>query len=573
LESNVDTKTVVGILEEIAVLLELKGENPFKSRTYTNVARNLEQHVEDVQTLVAENRLREVKGVGDALEQKIEELVTTGELIYHQKLRAEFPDTLFDLFGIPGLGGKRIKTLYRDVGITSLDELEKACNEDRIAALKGFGAKSQNKILEGVAFARLHEGQHLVHKARAEADRLLAHLKKSESVIRIEVAGSLRRCKEVVKDVDIIASAKDPQALMKRFVEFEDVTNITGHGDTKSSIVLESGIAADLRVVTDEQFPYALHHFTGSKEHNVAMRQRAKERGLKMNEYGLFDENDDNISCKNEAAIFKKLELPFIPPELREDNGELALKKIPPLIEQEDLIGVVHCHSTYSDGRASIEEMATAAKALGFKYFGLADHSQSAAYAGGLREAAIVKQHQEIDALNAKLKGIRILKGIESDIRADGTLDYPEKILKQFDFIVASVHSNQNMNEAEATKRVLRAIEDPHTTILGHPTGRLLLQREGYPLKWDAIFEACAKHRVAIEINANPRRLDIDWRLIKRAKEHGIMFSIGPDAHSIQGLEDVQYGVGIARKGCLTPDDILNCLDAEAFVAWKDGDK
>lgn len=569
MESPVDTKTVVGVLEEIAVLLELKGENPFKSRSYTSVARNLEQHADDVQTLVAEKRLREVKGVGDALEQKIEELVTTGALEYHQKLRAEFPDTLFDLFGIPGLGGKRIKTLYQDVGITSLDELEKACNEDRIAALKGFGAKSQQKILEGIAFARLHEGQHLVHHARAAADRILDYLKASKAVIRIEVAGSLRRSKEVVKDVDIIASSKDPEALMKRFVEFEDVVNVTGHGDTKSSVILESGIAADLRVVTDAQFPYALHHFTGSKEHNVAMRQRAKERGLKMNEYGLFDEDEKNIPCKDEAAIFKKLELPFIPPELREDNGELELKKIPPLVELEDLIGVVHCHSTYSDGRASIEDMATASKKLGFKYFGLADHSQSAAYAGGLREAAIVKQHKEIDALNAKLKGIRILKGIESDIRADGALDYPEKILKTFDFIVASVHSNLNMNEAEATKRVLRAIEDPYTTILGHPTGRLLLQREGYPLKWDAIFEACAKHRVAIEINANPRRLDIDWRLIKRAKEHGVMFSIGPDAHSTEGLNDVTYGVGIARKGWLTPDDILNCLDADGFLAWK----
>ena len=498
--------------------------------------------------------------------------MTTGSLKYHQDLRKKFPDSLFELFDIPGLGAKRIKTLYEDVGIKSLDDLEKACNEDRIAQLKGFGEKSQSKILEGIAFARQHEGQHLIHHARAEADRILEHLKKSKSVIRIEVAGSLRRCKEVVKDIDIIASSESPKTLMNRFVEIEGVARVTGHGDTKSSIVLESGIAADLRVVSDAQFPYALHHFTGSKEHNVAMRQRAKERGLKMNEYGLFDEDEKNVKCKDETAIFKKLNLPFIPPEMREDYGELELKKTPDLIEQKDLVGVVHCHSTYSDGKATIEAMAKASKKLGYKYFGLADHSQSAAYAGGLREAAVKKQHKEIDELNEKLKGIRILKGIESDIRADGSLDYPAKVLKQFDFIVASVHSNLNMNEAEATKRVLNAIKDPHTTILGHPTGRLLLQREGYPLKWDKIFEACAKHRVAIEINANPRRLDIDWRLIKRAKdEHGVKFSIGPDAHSEKGLEDVQYGVGIARKGWLTADDVINCLDADGFLAWKEG--
>jgi DNA polymerase (family X) len=565
----IDTKAVVKILEEIAVLLELSGENPFKSRTYTTVARNLEQHGEDVNMLVKEDRLREVKGVGDALEQKIEELVTTGKLKYYEDLRAKFPDSLFELFEIPGLGGKRIKTLYEDEKVTSLDELKTACESGRIAEMKGFGKKTQDNILEGIAFVQQHEGQHLIHKAVQAADALLDHLKQSKTVIRMEVAGSLRRRKEVVKDIDIVASAKQPKTLMKRFVEYDGVVRVTGHGETKSSVVLDSGIAADLRVVSDVEFPYALHHFTGSKEHNVAMRQRAKEYGLKMNEYGLFDENDKNVKCKDEAAIFKKLDLPYIPPEMRENYGELELEEVPELIEADDLIGVVHCHSTYSDGRASIEEMAKTSKQLGYKYFGLADHSQSAAYAGGLREATVRKQHNEIDELNGKLKGIRILKGIESDIKADGKLDYPPKVLDSFDFIVASIHSGLNMTEAEATKRVLKAINDPHTTILGHPTGRLLLQREGYSLKWDQIFEACVENRVAVEINANPRRLDIDWRLIKRAKEHGVMFSIGPDAHSTEGLEDVQYGVGIARKGWLTKDDVLNCLDADAFLAWK----
>lgn len=562
-------KEVCAILEEIAMLLELSGENPFKARSYVNVARELEKSDADIEALVREKRLREIKGVGDALEQKIEELVTTGKLEYHQELRAQYPESLFDLFRIPGLGAKKIKTLHEELKINSLDELEKSC-DGTIAALKGFGEKTEKKILEGIAFARKHQGLHLVHKAMAEAEQLREWLQQEKSLIRIELAGSLRRRKEVIKDIDIVASSRKPESLMKRFVEAPNVDRVTGHGDTKSSVILRSGIAADLRVVRDEEFPFALHHFTGSKEHNVAMRQRAKDRDLKMNEYGVF-RGDTLVPCDDETSIFKLLDLPYIQPELREDMGELDLTETPRLIERDDLIGVIHCHSTYSDGKATIEQMARGAIERRYAYMVLADHSQTAAYAGGLSPAAVIKQHREIDALNATLKRFRIVKCIESDIRADGSLDYEESVLQSFELIIASVHSGLNMNEADATKRVLKAVENPYTAILGHMTGRLLLMREGYPLDTDKIVDACVRNRVAIEINADPHRLDMDWRNIKRARDKGAMFSIGPDAHSVEGMDNVQYGVGIARKGWLGPEHVINCMTLERLFAWRKG--
>ncbi|MFA6242690.1 MAG: helix-hairpin-helix domain-containing protein, partial [Candidatus Hydrogenedentales bacterium] len=418
-------KEVARVLEDIAVLLELSGENPFKARSYENVARALEQHEDGIETLVQEKRLREVKGVGDALEQKITELVSTGRLEYYEELRAKFPETLFELFVIPGLGAKRIRAVYDELKVHSLSGLERACKDGRVAALKGFGVKTQDKILEGIAFARKRRGLFRVDVAWTEAARLRDWVAGSDAVERIELAGSLRRRKEVVKDIDLVASSKEPSKLMERFVAYEGVESVTGHGETKSSVVLRSGIAADLRVVSDEQFPYALHHFTGSKEHNVAMRQRAKELDLKMNEYGLF-RGEENVPCGDEAAIFRELGLPFIPPELREDTGELELRATPRLLERNDLAGLIHCHSTYSDGRATLKQMAEAAQERGYAYMVIADHSQTAVYAGGLRPESVLKQHTEIEALNASSKAFRILKCIESDILLDGALDYDE---------------------------------------------------------------------------------------------------------------------------------------------------
>jgi len=560
-------KEVVDILEEIALLLDLAGESPFKSRAYTNAARRIEQLDGTIAELVEQDKVRDIQGVGEALEKKVTELVTTGALGYHSDLRAQFPESLFDLFKIPGLGPKRIKAVYGELGIESLDGLVQACESGALSKVKGFGPKMQEKIVDGVAFAKQHQGLHLLNEARDQAVRLKNLLAEHPSTLRIDIAGSLRRCKEVVHDADLIASSSDPVALMKCFVEDTEVKRVTNHGETKSSVLLQSGLSVDLRVVSDEAYPFALAHFTGSKDHNVVMRQRAKEKGLKLNEYGLF-EGDASRVCTDEAALYAALDLAFVPPELREDMGEFDVKEVPALVELDDLAGMIHCHSTYSDGRNTIEEMALASREREYAYLTMTDHSQSAAYAGGLVPERIEKQHAEIDRLNADLAPFRIFKGIESDIRSDGSLDYEEEILDSFDLIIASVHSKLNMSEAEATNRVITAVENPHTRILGHPTGRLLLARAGYPLDYEKLFDACAANGVAIEINANCHRLDLDWRYVRRAKEKGVTLSIGPDAHGVQGLDNMIYGVGIARKGWLEAGDVLNTLSVEAFAAW-----
>lgn len=564
-----DKKEVAAALEEIAVWMELAGENTFKTRSYVNGARRVEQLEEDIATLVRQGRLREVPGIGEALEQKITELVTTGKLEYLDELRAQFPPTIPELFGIPGLGPKRIKLLHDSLGVDSLEALSAVCLDGRLATVKGFSAKMVAKILEGIEFVRVHSGQHLVSTGHNVALALLAHLDGHPALVRIDLGGSLRRRKEVIKDIDLVASATDAPALMAHFVAFPGTKKVLGHGDTKSTIQLENGISCDLRVVEDAQYPFALMHFTGSKEHNVVMRQRAKEYGLKLNEYGLFRDDEVLISCADETAIYAALGLPFVPPELREARGEFELTATPALVTQADLRGVFHCHTTYSDGVNSVEEMARATQERGYSYLLLCDHSQSAAYANGLSPARVAQQGAEIDAVNAGLTDFRILKGIESDIRNDGSLDYEDDLLRSLDLVVVSVHSKLEMDEAEATRRVLRAIEHPCTDILGHPTGRLLLRREGYPLDWEQIFDACVANGVAIEINANPHRLDIDWRLIRRGRDKGVIYSIGPDAHRIEGLDCVYFGLGIARKGWLEAADVLNTRTVEELMRWR----
>ncbi len=565
-----ENSEVVALLEEIAVLLELSGENPFKARAYENVARRIEGIEGNVADLAKEGRLREIQGVGDALEQKITEFVTTGKLKYHEDLRAKFPDTLFELFRIPGLGPKRIKQLYDELDIKSAAELGAAAREGKLEALPGFGKKMEEKILQGIEFSKEQEGRHLYNEAFEAAQRLKELIESEKSTTKVEIAGSLRRRKEIIKDIDILASSKNPKALMDRFVNDSHVARVTGHGETKSSVVLKSGIAADLRVVSEAEFPYALVYFTGSKEHNVVLRQRAKDRGLKLNEYALM-KGEKNVPCKTEADIYKKLDLPFIPAEMREDMGEFEVELTPKLVTMDEVIGLFHCHSKYSDGRNTIVEMAGAAKDAGYQYMTMTDHSQSATIANGLKPDRVKKQQAEIDALNKKLKGFHVLKGIESDIRKGGELDYDDDVLATFDLVIASVHTGQDMTEAEATKRVVKAVENPYTTILGHPTGRLLLTRKGFPLNYEKVFDTCLANRVAVEINANCHRLDLDWRHVHRAKDRGVMLVIGPDAHSVDGIADMEYGVGIARKGWLEPENLLNCMTLAAFKKWKKG--
>jgi len=564
-----DKKSVAGVLEEMAMLMELKGENPFRIRSFVNGARTIEALDEDLATVVAEGRLRTIKGIGEALAAIITELFATGESSDLIALRAEFPPSIYELFDIPGLGAKRIKQVYEALGIDSMEKLEAACKADEIKPLKGMGAKMQAKILEGIEFARAHTGSFHYNKAEAQAHALVAYLRDSKLVKDLAVTGSLRRRKEVIKDIDMVATTNDVAALMQYFINAPEVVQVIGHGETKSSVRFASGISADLRVVDGDQFPYTLLHFTGSKEHNVVLRQRAKERGLKLNEYGLFKDDESLVACDSEAAIYRALDLPFIPPELREDRGEFALTATPELVELNDLKGLIHCHSTYSDGRHSLVEMAGAIRLLGFEYMLITDHSQSAGYAGGLKPDRIVLQQREIAMLNKGFDGFRVLSGIESDIRIDGSLDYDDDVLASFDLVIASVHSKLEMDEKEATARTIKAIEHPRTAILGHPTGRLLLSRKGFPLDWEKIFDACVANKVALEINGNCKRLDVDWRHIRQGRDKGVLFSIGPDAHSIDGVNNVQYGVGIARKGWLGPEHLINCWTAEELLAWR----
>ena len=557
-------KEVASILEDIGILLELKGENPFKTRAYFNAARTISGLTSDLTDLVENGEIGNIKGIGKALAEKITTLVTTGKLEYYENLKSEFPPTIFELFGIPGLGPKKIKKLFDTLGITSLTELEYACNENRLVDLEGFGAKTQDNILKGIGIRRKFSEKFHYPVARNAAEEMLKHINRSKGIKRAEIAGSLRRKREIIGDIDILVSAakKDVDDVMKHFVRAADVEQVVAEGKTKSSIILKTGINVDMRVVADKEFPFALHYFTGSKEHNVHMRRIANEHGYKLNEYGLFRESDNTrISCSEEKDIFVKLGLEYIPPELREDTGEIAAAekgKLPNLIEETDVRGTFHCHTTYSDGANTLEEMLQAAESRKWEYLGIADHSQSAQYARGLSKSDIKRQRKEINSLNEKYESCRLLHGIESDILADGSLDYDDKTLETFDFVVVSVHSRFKLTEAEMTKRIIRAIKNKYTTILGHPTGRLLLSRDGYNVDLVQVIDAAADYGKAIEINSHPYRLDLDWKMVKYAKEKGVTISINPDAHNTDGLDDVRYGIGIARKGWLEADNVLN---------------
>jgi len=558
-----DKQSVAMILKEIGLLLELKGENPFKSKAYYNGARTLELLEEDLETLVEENKLKDIKGIGQALNEKITELVLTGHLKYYDELKASVPQELIEMFNIPGLGPKKIKALHDELAIASIADLEYACKENRLIDLKGFGEKSQKNILESIEYLKRFQGQYYYREAIAITEDILEELKKSSYLIDISLAGSIRRCKEVVKDIDMVASSNNPGELTRYMAELSQVMNVLALGETKVSVKLNMGINLDLRVVKPQEYPYALHHFTGSKEHNTAMRHRAKTMDLKMNEYGIF-RGEQLLECVNEVEVFKTMALEYIPPELRENSGEIEAAgagTLPELVIASDIKGIFHVHTNYSDGSNNLEEMVKACIDLEYEYLGITDHSQSAYYAGGLKEVEVRRQQEEIFFLRQKYPQIDILSGIESDIKPDGSLDYSEEMLESFDFVIASVHSNLRMNKEEATQRLVKAMEHPMTTMLGHPTGRILLGREGYALDMERIFEAALKHKVIIELNASPARLDIDWRYLKRAKELGVLISINPDAHRIQELQDVKLGVKIARKGWLEAKDIFNCRD------------
>ncbi len=558
---------VAAALDEIGTLLQLKGENDFRTRAYHSAARTLSQFSGDLKQLVAEKKLSELPGIGDGMQKRITEIVTTGKLKELDDLRGTVPAGLIEMLRIPGLGPKKAKALWDELDVTSIDKLQAACESGEVAKLKGFGAKTQTKILEGIQFLGTVGNRVRFDQAFALGQALLTQLRELPGVIRSEVCGSLRRRRETAKDVDIVVSSDDPQPIMDAFVKFPQVMQVVAHGPSKSSVVaaIEVGgkkviLNADLRVVTDEQFPITLVHFTGSKDHNILLRQRAIERGWSLNDFALTGEKGP-IPITDEEGLYKKLDLRWVPPEMREATGEIEFAEagtIPALIELSDLRGVFHNHTTASDGVATLEEMAKAAKKFGFEYFGVGDHSQSLTVANGLSPERVRQQWAEIDALNKKLKGIRILKGTECDILADGRLDFDDELLAGFEYVVASVHSLFGLSEEEQTERVCRALAHPAVTMLGHATGRLLLRRDGYKLDMEKVLQTAAKHGKMIEINAQPDRLDLDWTHVKRAKALGIPLVINPDAHHPDELAYVTYGVNVARRGWLTAADVFN---------------
>jgi DNA polymerase (family 10) len=564
---------VAAILDEIGTLLELKGENSFRCNAYHNAARAVDQLEEDLAVLVSEGRLSSVPGIGATMTEKITTLVKTDGLPFLDDLRKEIPHGLLDVMRIQGLGPKKVKALWDNLKIDSLDALRAACVEGKVAKLKGFGAKTQEKILKGIEFLSQMGARVRIDQAMALAQSIVAALKDLPGIIRMEIAGSLRRRRETCKDVDIVVSSDNPIPIMDAFVKLPGVQEITGHGETKSSVVMAGAgviMNVDLRVVKDSHFFYTLHHFTGSKEHNVALRARAQSMGLKLNEYGLF-KGDDLVPCKNEADIYRALGLAWMPPEMRENTGEIEAAeedKLPTLVELKDIQGVFHCHTTASDGQNTLEEMALATKALGLQYLGIGDHSQQLKIANGLTPERVRAQWKQIDALNKKLGGsFHVFKGTEVDIRKDGSLDFDDDLLAGFDYVVASVHLDTNMTRAEMTKRIIKAIEHPAVTMLGHATGRLLLKRDGYEVDLEEVLQAAAKAGTMIEINAHPQRLDIDWVHCKRAHALGVKLVINPDAHSTDDVALYRFGVDVARRGWLSKSEIFNTLGLKAVTA------
>src|SRR5438094_2193991 len=568
---------IAGILEQIAALLELKGENPFKVRAYTNAARAIETFGGNIPDLQDEEAVAKIPGIGKSIALKIKELAATGSLKYLEDLRAEFPEAILELFSISGLGAKKIKALYERLRVSSIEQLHQACEAGRVAELPGFGETTQAKICKAIEERTRRAGYFQFGEIAHEAETLRNDLAGHPDTLQVDIAGSYRRRKEIVHDVDLLVATKKPETITKFFVSHPLVGSIIAQGPTKSSVRLRSGVQCDLRVVSTAEYPFALAYFTGNKEHNIELRSRALQRGWTLNEYRLASVPVDSKAKKkkpvekipkinDEAGLYRAVDLDFIAPELRENWGEFeAAEKhsLPKLIEKENLRGTFHCHTTASDGHNSIEEMAEAAQALGLEYLGIADHSRSQIQAHGLDEKKLLAQAAAIRKLNKEFDGFRLFAGVECDILRDGTLDFPNDVLSQLDFVVASVHSALGLSEADMTRRVIRAMENQFVTMLAHPTGRLLLKREPYKIDVPKILDAAARIGTWIELNAAPKRLDLDWRWWPMAKQKGVKCVINPDAHRAERLQDLWFGIGIARKGWLTKDDVMNCLPLE----------
>jgi DNA polymerase (family 10) len=566
-----ENKGIADIFTEIADILDIQGENPFRVRSYRNAARTIADMGQSVQALVkAGEKLEEVPGIGKSLQEKIEEIVSTGKCGFLEELRRKVPAGLTELLKLEGLGPKKVKLLYDELDVDSIDRLEKAAQAGRLRDLAGMGLKTEEKVLKSIAKYRAGMGRFKLSVGYTYARALLEYLKDTPGVKRLDPAGSFRRQKETIGDLDILAICGKGCKVMDRFTKYGDVAEVISKGETKSSVRLKCGLRVDVRVLEEESYGAALHYFTGSKAHNIAIRDRAKDLGLKVSEYGVFRAKDEKrLSGANEEDVFKAVGLPFIPPELREDWGEIQAAekgKLPKLIEVADIRGDLQMHTVATDGKNSIADMAQKAKEMGYSYIAITDHSKAVRVARGLDEKRMVKQLETIEKVNSQTPGVHILKGVEVDILADGSLDLKDDILKECDVVIASVHSRFNMEEEEMTRRIIQALKNPHVNILGHPTGRLILEREAYRVNLKEVFDVAIDQGVILEINAYPDRLDLRDVDARMAKEIGAKLVISTDAHSTLQLELMKFGVFTARRGWIEAKDVINTLPLQGLL-------
>jgi len=555
-------RLVSEILFEIADLLDIKGEIFFKTRAYRMAAQTIETLDEDIEIISKENRLQNIPGIGEALAKKIKEIVDTGKLEYLDKLKKEIPEGLLKFLEIPGLGPKKVSAIYKNFNITTIEELKKACKEGKLRNLDGFGQITEENILRGINLKEKTSGRFMLNLAYDDGEGYLKYLKKSDKIDKVSIAGSLRRMKETIGDLDILASSRYPDDVMNYFVKYRDVKSVLLQGSTKTSVLLKDDLQVDLRVVDNSSYGAALQYFTGSKEHNVKLRSIAIKKGFKLNEYGVFDKKTDKyIVGKEEEEVYKKLGLKFIEPELRENQGEIeAAEKnsLPKLVKNDEIKGDFHVHSNYSDGFETIENIAKNAQRLGYEYVCIDDHSQSLKVANGLSEKRVLSKIKEIEKINKKLKNLKVLCGTECDIKPDGSLDYPDSILKKFDIVGIGIHTTFKMTKDEITKRVVKGMENKNVDFLAHPTCRLIGRREPFDLDIESVFDAAKQNDVLMEINCFPDRLDLNDMHIKMAKEKGISFVLGTDSHSLEHMNFMKFGVATARRGWLEKKDILN---------------
>jgi len=567
----VENKSIADLLTEIADILDIQGENPFRVRSYRNAARTIADMGQSVRAMVrAGEDLEQIPGIGKSLQEKIEEIVSTGKCGFLEELRAKVPPALTELLKLEGLGPKKVKLLYDELGVDSVDRLEKSAQAGKLRDLPGMGLKTEEKVLKSIEQYRAGMGRFKLSVGFTYAQALLEYLKGVPGLKRLDPAGSFRRHRETIGDLDLLAICGRSCKVMDRFTTYGDVAEVISEGETKSSVRLKCGLQVDVRVLEEESYGAALHYFTGSKAHNVAIRERAKDLGLKVSEYGVFRAKDEKrLSGANEEDVFKAVGLPFIPPELREDRGEIQAAekgKLPKLIELGDIRGDLQMHTSATDGKNTIAEMAQKAKEMGYAYIAITDHSKAVRVAGGLDEKRLAKHLQEVEKAGGKIPGIRILKGVEVDILADGSLDLKDDILKECDVVLASVHSRFNMEEGEMTRRIIKAIGNPHVSILAHPTGRLILEREAYKVNRKEVFQAAIDHGVVLEINAYPDRLDLRDVDARMAKEMGARLVISTDAHSTVQLELMKFGVYTARRGWVEARDVINTLPLQGLL-------